>query len=496
MITSFGTYGQYRKWELIPGILLWGTFFFAIFFSFLFPIAVIVFIIIFDLYWLFRVLYFVIYLLLSWRQYHRVSRVHWMEETCTLVGWERIHHLIFLPTYKEDISVLRATLKALQTCDFPNTHMTIVIAGEERDKDNFQKNAKILKKEFGTIFSRIIITQHPKDLPNEIPGKGSNLHYAAKEVKKILETETTIQEEDVIVSSFDVDTVAHKQYFSYLTYLYLTTPNPTHASYQPVALFANNIWSVPAPVRVAAFGTTFWLLTELARPERSWTFSSHSMPWKMLIDVDFWQKDIVSEDSRIFLQAFVKYHGDYRVVPMFLPVSLDTVVGKNYPEALKALYKQLRRWAWGVENLPVMIEKFRQDPLIPLRKKVRHIFNYVEGMYTWATAPFLIFLLGWLPLWLAKDEDMALVQSAPFTLQWLMRLAMLGVFVSGLVALTLLPPRPKTVRASTWLVMIFQWALLPITFVVFGALPAIDAQTRLMLGKYLGFNVTKKNRGK
>ena len=75
-----------------------------------------------------------------------------------------------------------------------------------------------------------------------------------------------------------------------------------------------------------------------------------------------------------------------------------------------------------------------------------------------------------------------------------MQLAMIGVFASGIFALLLLPPRPETVKPSTLVVMIFQWALLPITFIVFGAIPAIDAQTRLMFGKYLGFNVTKKTR--
>jgi hypothetical protein len=115
-------------------------------------------------------------------------------------------------------------------------------------------------------------------------------------------------------------------------------------------------------------------------------------------------------------------------------------------------------------------------------------------MYTWATAPFLIFLLGRLPLWLASDQDIAFIQAAPFTLENIMRLAMVGVFVSAALSLTLLPPRPKSVKSHTWLVMIAQWALLPVTFILFGAFPAIDAQTRLMIGKYLGFNVTKKAR--
>jgi hypothetical protein len=154
----------------------------------------------------------------------------------------------------------------------------------------------------------------------------------------------------------------------------------------------------------------------------------------------------------------------------------------------------MRRWAWGVEHLPYMVEQFRRHPKISKRLKVKYVFNHIEGMYTWASAPLMIFILGWLPLHLASSESNALVQAAPFTLEWLMRLAMIGVFVSGTLSLTLLPPRPASIKRRTWLVMIGQWVLLPVTFILFGALPAIDAQTRLMLGKYLGFNVTEKKR--
>ena len=492
---SLSSYGQYRHWEMLPGILLWSTFFFAIVCSFLFPIAVIIFIIIFDLYWLFRVTYFVIYLFISWREYRRCLRTNWFERLKELPDWKQITHLIFLPTYKERVDIIRSTLQVLSRVEYPHDQIIIVLGGEQKDHEHFQKNAQIIKKEFGKVFKQLIITEHPKDLPGEIPGKGSNLHYMAETVSKILnEKYPSLLPEQILVSSFDVDTVVHPSYFAYLTYLYLTSTPHSHASYQPVALFSNNIWSSPAPVRIAAFGTTFWLLTELARPERLWTFSSHSMSWKMLLDVGFWQKDIVSEDSRIFLQGLLHYHGNYRVIPMFLPVSMDAVAGGNYFQSLVALYKQQRRWAWGVEHLPVMIEAFRQDKQMPLRKKIRYIFNHIEGMYTWATAPILIFLLGWLPLWVAKGQDLALVHSAPFTLEWLMRLAMLGVFISGILSFTLLPARPKSIRASTWFIMFLQWLLLPITFILFGAFPAIDAQTRLMLGKYLGFNVTKKVR--
>jgi hypothetical protein len=69
------------------------------------------------------------------------------------------------------------------------------------------------------------------------------------------------------------------------------------------------------------------------------------------------------------------------------------------------------------------------------------------------------------------------------------------LFVSAGLALTLLPPIPKHIsRPYAWFIILAQWALLPVTFVLFGALPAIDAQTRLMINKPLGFNVSPKRK--
>lgn len=489
-------YGKMRFWEMFPGLLVWGTFAFAVGLSFLKPLLVIVAIIVFDLLWLFRVIYFNIFVIVAWAKYRRTTKIDWQKRLETLACAKEIHHLIFLPTYKEEYDIIHSSLRSLSESKFDQKRMIIVLCGEEADQERFEQNCKLAQAEFGLTFKRIYTTVHPRGLLGEIPGKGSNLNFSARQVAEYLAKNfSEIKDEQFIVSAFDIDTIAHAQYFSLLTYLYCTVEDPTHTSYQPVTLFSNNIWTSSAPVRIAAFGTTFWLFSELSRPERLWTFSSHSMPWKMLKDVGFWQKDIVSEDSRIFMQAFIHYHGNYRVTPVFLPVSMDAVYGKTYFESLKALYIQMRRWAWGIEHLPYLIDGFKDDPLIPLRKKIKYVFNHVEGMFTWATAPIVIFILGWLPLWIAKGKEQAIVLSAPFTLERLMQYAMFGVLISAVLALTLLPRRSDRVRKRTWIVMIFQWILLPITFILFGSFPAIEAQTRLMLGKYLGFKVTKKQRG-
>lgn len=102
-----------------------------------------------------------------------------------------------------------------------------------------------------------------------------------------------------------------------------------------------------------------------------------------------------------------------------------------------------------------------------------------------------------MPFWLAPElyRSFAIFQNTPFTLQWLMRLAMIGLFVSAGLSLTVLPPVPHHIsKPRAYLFILLQWGLLPVTFIVFGALPAIDAQTRMMLGKYLGFQVSPKRR--
>lgn len=482
-------------YEIIPGLLVWITIIGSFVLSFTAPLIAAVIIILFDLYWVLRVVYFGVNLLLSWFHMRATLKIDWSKKMRSLPDWQSAVHVVILPTYKESKDVVFHTLTKLVEGSYPSTQMVVVLAGEEKDQVNFLSIAHEAQQVFGEKFRDIFITVHPAGLPGELPGKGSNLHFAGPQVKLWADAHQ-IAYRDVIVSAFDVDTIAHPDYFSYLSYVYATHPNPTRSSYQPIPLYFNNIWETRGLARVMSFSTTFWMMSEITRPKRLWTFSSHSMSLQALVETGFWQKNLVSEDSRIFLQMFLRYDGAYEVTPLYLPVSMDTVSGQRLRDSVKNIYLQQRRWAWGVENLPFMLWHFRRNPRIPAYKKRRMIFNYAEGMYSWAVASVLILVLGRIPLWVGSGElgHSIIFQNTPFVLEKLMTYAMVGLFLSAGLSFTLLPPRPAQVSWSTYPYLLLNWLLLPVTLLGLGSLPAIDSQTRLMLGNYLGFNVTEKKR--
>lgn len=489
-------YQRYRIYEILPGLSIWSILLLSLILSAIKPLWMIYAIIIFDIYWVIKVANFSFYLLVAWRRFRIIRCEDWRDRLFHEVpNWAEKKHFIFLTLYNEPWEVVRSSIKSIAESVYDKEKFIIIIAGEERKKENYQNIYQKIKVEFNDCFGDIIGIMHPAYLIGEVPGKGSNLHYAEKKMKEYADLHNW-NYDNLIATFFDIDTVVHPHYFSYLTYLYCSISNPTRRSYQPIALYNNNIWESPAILRLMAFGTTFWTLTSLARQDLIVTFSSHSMSFRTLVDVGFHEKRIVSEDSRIFYQCLLHYNGDYSVMPMYLPVSMDTVRDDNWWISIKNLYKQQRRWAWGIEHVPYLLNQFRQKKNFPFWKKVKWIFIEWEGKWSWCLAALIITILGRLPMWLAPESvrQSALFFNAPHLLQMLMGAAMFGLLLSAVLSFPLLPERPKTQPRHKYLIMLFQWLLLPISMIFISAIPAFDAVTHLMLGRYLGFNVSPKKR--
>lgn len=495
----------FRFLEILPGALSWGTLFLAVILSWKAPLVIAVFIIVFVIFWFFRTIYFAFHLRYGYRRMREHEKTDWIEKlnklpsrsySLPVKNWKEIYHLVIFPVYKEPLEIVYDTFKSLENIDYPKNRMIVVFACEERAKKELLETSRVIAEEFADKFFKFFITWHPAGVINEIAGKGSNETWAAKEVKRKIIDPLKIPYENIIVSSFDADTVVFPKYFSCLTWYYLTTSQPTKTSFQPIPLYINNIWKAPAISRIFSFSSTFWQTMNQERPEKLITFSSHSMSFKALVEVGFKDTRVVSDDSRIFWQCFFRYDGNYRVCPIFYPVSMDANIAKTLLKTMTNIYKQHRRWAYGVGDIPYFMFGFLKNKKIPLSQKLSLGFELIEGHWAWATAPFLILFLGWLPLILGGPEfsQTLLSYNLPRVVSRISTIATIGLITSAYFSIILLPPKPPEYGRLKYLLLILEWFMVPVAMIFFSALPALDAQTRWMFGRYMGFWATEKIR--
>lgn len=75
-----------------------------------------------------------------------------------------------------------------------------------------------------------------------------------------------------------------------------------------------------------------------------------------------------------------------------------------------------------------------------------------------------------------------------------MTISLVGMLVSAILSLLIIAPLPKHMSNMRKIGILAQWIFVPAILIIFGAFPALDAQIRLMLGRYMGFWVTDKIR--
>jgi len=494
-------YRLYRFFEILPGLLSWGTLSGVVFLSWVAPVFIAFFIIAFDIYWLLKTVFLSMHLRSSFAIIQRIRKKDWLSELKEKnkeqdLNWQEVYHLVILPMYKESYEVVAETFDSLLATNYSKDKMIVVLATEERGGEVAATVSAKIIAQYSHQFFKFLKTIHPADIVGELAGKGSNETWAAKEVKKKIIDEIRIPYENILVSVFDVDTVVYTEYFSRLTYVFLENKDRVWCSFQPVPIFNNNIWDAPSFSRVTAQSGTFWHMMQQERPERLATFSSHAMNFKTLVEMNWWSVKNVSEDSRIFWQALLFYDAKYRVVPLYYPVSMDANLAENWLKTAGNVYKQQRRWGWGVENIPYVLFGFWQNKKIALKTKLFWAFNHLEGFWSWGTNALIIFLLGWTPLYLGGQafNVTLLSYNLPQITRIIMTLAMVGLVSSAIYGAMILPPRPQNHQPYKYSLMILQWALMPFTIIVFGSIPGLEAQTRLMFGRYMGFWVTPKVR--
>lgn len=409
---------------------------------------------------------------------------------------KEIYHAVIMVAYNEGLETLIPTVEAVRDGSFDNERIIFVFGYEERGGEAMVENAKILKEKFKDDFFEFITVMHPKDLKDEIQGKGPNLNFAAGELLEFVKKKK-IPLKNIIVTSLDSDNKMSKWYLDYVAYQFIVHPNRQHLSYQPVSLFTNNIWDAPAPMRIIAISNSFFNIISSMRSHTLKNFASHSQPLLALSEMGFWSKKTIVEDGHQYWRSLFFFKGNYEVLPIHVAIYQDAVMEETLIKTLKAQFVQLRRWDYGASDVAyVGVRLFSKDrkkigemPFLPLFAK---FVRLLEGHVTLVAISPMVAFGGWVPKIINSRSKDLLTFNLPNTISLIQIFASVGLMTTILLSLKMLPPRPKEVKTPR-ILMILQWLLMPVVAIVYQSFAAFYSQTRLLTGNYMEkFDVTKK----
>ncbi len=406
--------------------------------------------------------------------------------------WNRTHHILIIPTYKEPVSTLRRTLNALAKQSIPLSQLHIMLSFEDREGQDARDKSKLLKQEFDQVFGHLWTTYHP-DIQGEVKGKSSNTCWGAKAAKKLLVDQEGVPIEHITITSEDADAMFHHHYFAAVTYDFLSQANPYNVIWQGAIVFYNNIWQVPAPIRVLASMFSVIQMHVLMRSDRLINFSTYTTSLKHIDEIGYWDTDVIPEDYRLFFKSFFAKKGKFEARPIFLPIYADAAESSGWVDSMKNQYEQLKRWAWGVSDDAYIIKQYIMAREIPFWDKTIRVAKTIEDHFLWPVNWFAVTVSAFLPPLLNPEFNRTILgKTLPQVTSTLLTFSLVSMAVIFLIDAVNRPPRPNRRNLLSYVIQPLEFLLLPVIGFFFSALPGIDAHTRLMLGKYIEYKVTEK----
>lgn len=484
--------GVLRALEILPGFTSWNLILFPYWGIFFFPEAVAYFVLAFNIYWFYQSLVIAFTATISHLRVQASIRNDWVSDLNKVKGHKDVHHAVIICTYKEPLYILQRTIKSLANQTLDKKQISVVLAMEKAEPEA-DRQAKVaeLKKEYGELFGNFFITVHEL-VAGEVRGKASNERYAAIEVKRML-LEKGHDINDITITSCDADHRYSQNHFAALTFLFLQSEERHLRFWQPLVLFYNNIWEIPAITRVPNTMMSIWNLSQLPRRDRLVNAQNYSTSLKLLDDVGYWDPDKIPEDWGIFFKAYYKKRGRVEVEPIYLPVYADAAQSESFWKTLKNQYEQLKRWAWGTSDDPWIIKNYFLTPDVPVLDKTMRVLTVMWSHFLWPVNWFIITIGLTLPTLLNPAFGRtALGYTVPKVSSFLLTIALGFLVIMLFFDYVYKPKRPNTFPLWRAILFPLEFVLMPVAGFFFGALPGLDAHTRLMLGKYIEYRVTEK----
>ncbi len=489
-----------RILEFVPGVFSWSLILFPIWGSLTpWPELVAYYVIAFTVYWLWRSLVMAVGAVVAHFKIKASSAHDWIADLDALDArrtkaprWRQIHHAIVIPTYKEPITTLERTLDALSQQSVPLKNIHLALAFEEREGAAAREKSAVLQKKYAQVFGTIISTFHP-DIVGEVKGKSSNTSWGGRRLKEALVDKKGLSLEHLTVTCEDADVIFHHHYLAALTYSFLTIDHPHNHSWQGGIVFYNNVWQVPALVRIVGVAASINQMYILTRKDRLINFSTYSTTMKHVHEIDYWDTDIVPEDYHMFFKSYFSKKGQFAVEPIFLPIYADMPQSHSHWKTLRNQYDQLKRWAWGVSDDVYVLKQFFIHDEIPFWQRFIRIIKVLEDHLLWPVNWFAVTVSALLPPLLNPEFNRTtLGKTLPQVCSALLTISLVSMIVMIIIDAVNRPKRPEGSSFLSYIIQPFEFLLTPVVGFFFSALPGIDAHTRLLMGKKLEYKVTEK----
>jgi cellulose synthase/poly-beta-1,6-N-acetylglucosamine synthase-like glycosyltransferase len=491
-----------RALDGIPGCLAWIALLFCVASALAFPRILLLIAALLGFYSAVRFLFAGIANIRGLRLIKAWERTDWYQQYCDLsepdkLAWDVVRHVVIVPAYREPVHILERTLENLAAQYQAKQRMTVVLAMEVAETGAVEK-AEDLVKRYESHFEHLTYTVHPRGLPGEMQCKSANEAWAARWIKRYLVDELGMPIEHIVVTTQDADTLWHKDHFYALTYLFATTAERHLRFWQAPIRYHSNIWEINPLLRIVNAYSTAFELAYLAAPW--WVpmpMSSYSLSLKLLDSSGYWDGDVIADEWHMFIKAYFARGGKVKLDRVFLPFSATAVTGDNLWQALKNRYQQTLRHAWGSKEVGYMVAKILEHPEVDFNISFKLLFRVAHDILLAGAGWIIITAGGQLPFLFNRDLlPQVLAEGINNPSYILLQLSFLLVSILGIVFwyqdVLSRPPRTTKITWGERLLTLLSFPLLPVLTLVVVALPTLQAQTRLLMGIPLRFQVSRK----
>jgi cellulose synthase/poly-beta-1,6-N-acetylglucosamine synthase-like glycosyltransferase len=489
-----------RLLEVAPGLVTWMLLLAPAWipqvFAFNGAFAVAVAVLVFDVYWFLRAFIVITGIWSTYFKMRRDMRTDWLAR-CRADPLPAgcpdplsYHHLSIIPTYTEPYHVLEQTCRAIVDADYPKERKLIGIITRVTDEPGWANVAR-LREQFGDQVAGFFHIKDPME-PPLVPGKSAAMNWGGRDMVERLGA-LGFDLRRVLVTDLDSDYRVHPQYFAWISYHHARWALRDSVIWQPVPLFHNNIWEVPTAVRVMSACTSQWQMFLHSRPHRLVAFSSYTCSLRFVHEVGYWDKDVIPEDSRFYWKSFFTFGERFSVRSVYLPLYGDSPQSRDYASTHLSQYNQIKRWAWGITDVPYVLKRFFKHPEIPLRLRLHRFSNLFLNHVNWVFLPVLLMFGSSLPVMVSLDFSLTDLGENLWFYSGLVLSTTLAT-ASALIVLEalMLPPKPAGWGPVRRTLAHLQYVSYPVVGLMLSVLPALEAHTRLLLGKYLEYRVTEK----